>query len=454
LTGRLVSRVRRGQTTRALSRRLAATCAVAALALMVRGPAAWAGAWHLDSSFGRQGVAGLPVREEGIDSLYPPGPADQGSLLAPGPQGSVFVGGYADRRRGAFLLVRMSAGGSLVKGFGSGGVTVVPAIYSTPQHPPRMLALAGGGLLIVGLDRVGRLTLVRLSASGRADRSFAHDGVARLTLPDTHGHAIVAAATVESDGDILAACYRREVQQPVNEPRISPGLGEGPLELVRVMPSGALDTSYGKGGVLEASGQHGPGVAAGVTITPEGSILIAYEQAPPSTTGAREVPGVEELSPAGVDASGFGSEGVASLPFVPHLEGVSSLIFGALLALPDGSVEVSFGGEGELFRFTPSGILDPTFGTAGHARAGSAAAALAVAPDGETFAVDTRGKLTLAGTLASGAPDPALGGGRGERFAADVSGRRPSEERQVVQLLAGEGGVSILVGEELVRISG
>jgi len=144
---------------------------------------------------------------------------------------------------------------------------------------------------------------------------------------------------------------------------------------------------------------------------------------------------------------------VAFLPFVPTFEGGSSVIFSGLFALPGGSVEVSFGGGGQLFRFTPTGALDPAFGMSGHTRVGPAASVLAVAPDGETFSIDNRGKLTVAGTLANGTPDPALGGNKGERFATHLPGRRPNEEQQVLELLPGNNCLNILVGEDIVRIS-
>jgi uncharacterized delta-60 repeat protein len=439
-----------------LSGRLAVALAVGWLATGVPGPAAQAASWRLDSSFGKQGVAGLPVREEGINFLYPPGPGDKGSLLSAGPQGSLFVGGYANRKKGSFLVARMSAQGKLVTGFGSGGVSTVPAIYSTPQTPPRMFALAGGKLLVAGLNRADQFVVARLTARGQADRTFGHDGAAQYKLPNAHGHAIIAAAAVEPDGDILAVYYQKEAPQPVNHPRIAPGLGEGPIELVRLLPSGALDRSFGQGGFLKATGQPPTtreGLAVGVTIAPDGSILIAYEEAIIPHGNLTEVPAVQELSPAGMDASGFGYEGVAFLPFVPSFEGESSVIFGGLLALPGGAVEVSFGGGGQLFRFTPTGTPDPTFGTSGHTTVGPAVSALAIAPDGETFSVDNASRVTVGGMLASGAPDPALGGRKGMQFAANLPGRRPHEEQQALELLPSNDSLSILVGEDIVRIS-
>jgi len=431
------------------------TVAVVGLAAGMLGPGAQAASWHLDSSFGGRGVAGLPLREEGIDFLYPPGPGAKGSLLAPAPRGSLFVGGYSDRENGTFLVACVSARGRLLTSFGRGGVSTVPAIYSLPQHPPRLLALADGRLLVVGLDRANHFVVVRLSARGQPDRSFGHNGVAQYKLPDTHGHAIIAAAAVMPGGDILAVYYQREASQPANEPAIAPGLGEGPAELVRLLPSGALDRSYAHGGFLKTTGQPpvtGGMLAAGVTIASDGAILLAYEQAIAPKGNLAEVPAVQQLNPAGVDASAFGDEGVAFLPFDPKFNGESSVIFEGLFALGGGTVEASFGGSGELFRFTALGTADPTFGTSGHSALGPGVLALAVAPDGETFALESTASLTVGATLTSGAPDPALGGLRGERLPASLPRRRPGEEQQALELLAGDASLSILVGERIVRI--
>jgi hypothetical protein len=431
-----------------------------ALALAVAGPpageSARAASWHLDPSFGKRGVAGLPVRE-GAPLLVSPGPGDAGSLLAPGPQGSVFVGGYAHSRKGSFLVARLSAQGGLVKSFGRGGVSTIPAIYSVPQAPPRMFALSGGRLLIAGLDRADHFVLVRLTGSGRPDRSFGHDGVADYKLRDSHGHAIIAAVALEPDGDILAVTYQREAPQPVNQPRIPPGLGQGPIEFVRLLPSGALDHSFGQGGFLKATGQpavSGEEWAVGVTITPEGSVLFAYQQVPVPNTGlAQEPPAVQEFSPTGATASGFGNQGVAYLPFTPTFQGESSAIFDGLFALPGGGFEVSFGGGGQLFGFTATGAPNTAFGTAGHTAAGPGVLDLAVAADGETFALQNSTRLTVGGTLSSGAPDPGLGGRNGISFPVSLPRHRLGEEEQANALLAGDDTVTILFAEELVRIS-
>jgi hypothetical protein len=437
---------------------LAAALAVAltagGLGVVAAAPAA---TWHLDSAFGDRGVAGLPVRETGPEDLFPvPGPGAKGSLLAAGPQGSLFAGGFAEHKRGSFLIAHLSARGRLVSGFGHGGVLTAPAIYSTPQRPPRMFALPGGKLLVVGLDRAEHLAVDRLNAQGKLDRSFGHDGVARYALPGAHASAIIVAAAVEADGDILAAYYQREAPQPTNEPRIAPGLGEGPIELVRLLPGGGLDRSFGQGGLLTAAAPSpatGEGLAAGLTIAPDGSILIAYEQATLPGTDLKEAPAVQELSPASVADTGFGNAGVALLPYTPKFQGVDTSLFTGMFALPGGAVEVSFGGGGELFRFSSAGAPVTAFGTAGHTASGPAVLALAVAPDGETFALDSAPKLTVSGTLNGGAPDPALGGRKGKRFGAGLPKPRPDEQQQTTEVLAGNDTVTVLVGESVARIS-
>jgi len=440
-----------------LAAALAVAVAAGGPAILAPAPPALGASWHLDSAFGKHGVAGLPVRETGPDSLFPvAGPGAEGTLLAPGPQGTLFAGGFADHKKGSFLIARLSARGSLVSKFGHGGVVTVPAIYSTPARPPRIFALTGGRLLVVGLDRADHLAVARLTARGGLDRSFGHDGVAQYPLPGVHGNAIIAAAAVEPDGDMLAAYYQREAPQPTNQPRISPGLGVGPIELVRLLPGGALDRSFGQGGLLTASALSpatGEVPAGGLTIAPDGSILIAYEQASIAPSDPAEAPAVQELSPAGVADAGFGAAGVALLPFTPKFEGEDSSLFSGLFALPGGAVEVSFGGGGELFRFSAAGTPDPAFGTAGHTTQGPAVLALAVAPDGETFSLDSAPKLTVGGTLAGGAPDPALGGRRGKRFGAGLPKQRPGEQQQTTDLLAGNDTLTILVGETVMRIS-
>jgi hypothetical protein len=454
---------------RARTRNKSVTSVLAAAALVsaTGAGAAHASAWHLASSFGRNGVAGLPVRERAAE------PPNQGasspperfrSLVVPGPQGSVFVGGYANSRPGSFLITRMSASGRLITRFGHGGVTVVPAIRWVKQAPPRMLELPGGSLLIVGIDRADMLVAVRLNALGAPDRGFGHDGVAQYKVADRHGFSIVTAAVVEPDGDILAA-YQKELPQPSSSsPRVPEGQGNGAIVYVRMLASGALDRSFGHAGFLDSSGEKvgfiegesGTIGACGETLSTSGSLLVAYEGF-----------ALEELSPAGAVVTGFGDDPSTSAKEqntdLPSFEAKNSFHFcHGLFALAGGAVEGIAGLEtgvgSAVVRLTPAGLPESAFGKSGVTNIDVPVEAAAIASNGETYTTGESGRsLVLTGILANGEADPALGGAKGQRFAVNVpratGGVPGDEEAPTWEVLPVSGGLVIRVGEELVRLA-
>jgi hypothetical protein len=443
------------------------TSALAATAL---GSAAAAGpaqatAWHLVSSFGRNGVAGLSVRERSAappnQGASPP-PERFRSLVVPGPQGSVFVGGYANSRPGAFLVSRMSPSGRLVTRFGHGGVAVVPAVRWVLQAPPRMLALPGGGVLIVGIDRADMLVAVRLNALGVPDRGFGHDGVAQYKVAGRHGYSIVTAAVVEPGGDVLAAYQKELPQPPVSSPRVPEGQGNGAIVYIRLLPGGALDHSFGQGGFLHASGEKvgfiegesGTVGACGETLSTSGSLLVAYENL-----------ALEELSPAGAVVTSFGDDpGTDELnTTVPAFESKNPFHFcHGLFALPEGGVEgiasLETGVGSEVERLTPAGVPERAFGKNGATRIDVPVEAAAIASNGETYAAGESGRsLVLTGILPNGQADPALGGVKGRRIGVKVprpTGEVPGdEEAPTWEVLPVSGGLVIRVGEELIRLA-
>lgn len=429
--------------------RLGAALAAALLAACAGAGAASASPWHLVASFGRDGVAGLPVRErrqEPPNQGAPSPPERLRSLLAAGPGSTVYVGGFAESRPGAFLLARITASGRLDRGFGSGGVLQLPDVWWFAQDPPRLLALAGGSLLVVGLDRSDRLVAIRLSARGTLDRSFGHDGIARYALAHAQRFTILTAAVAEPDGDILAV-YQKELPQPVNQPRVPEGQGNGVVRYVRLLPSGALDPSFGSGGFVAApakelallEGESGTLGACAETLAPDGSLLVAWEQF-----------ALEELDPAGVPVAGFAAQAPPSAQGPGYQTRNSFHFCDGLFALAGGKVE---GVEGRRFvRLTAAGAPDPAFG-GGTVTLGAPVSAAAVAADGETFSAGSSGgRLLLAGILADGAPDGALGGSRGTRFAAAVPPAL-DEEQPSWEVLPGSGALTVRVGEELVRLA-
>ncbi len=435
--------------------RLLGLVAVCGACLAAGATGAGAASWHLQSSFGRGGVAGLPVRErlqEEAPPAIPVPPERDRSLLANGPQGSVFIGGYAKGKPGAFLVARLSAKGALDRGFGHDGVLVVPTVHWFLTDPPRLLALADGGILVVGLDQSDQLTAVRIGSQGTIDRSFGHDGVTIHALPRSPHFTIITAAVLEPDGDLLAV-YQKELPQPINQPRVPEGQGNGSIEYVRLLPSGALDPSFGTGGFLAGEhpevhlleGESGTIGACAEALSPDGSLLISYGWS-----------GIEELGPNGMLQSSFGVDPIRSSPGyeLPASETKNGFhLCQGLVVLPDGSIE---GAEGRrVVRLTTQGTPDPSFGTIGALTIGAPPEAVAIAPDGETFAAWERSrKLVVAGVLANGRPDPAFGGVAGESFPVQLPLRRgpAGDEPPSWELLAKEHMLTVRMGEQLIRL--
>jgi hypothetical protein len=323
-----------------------------------------------------------------------------------------------------------------------------------------MLALAGGDLLIVGLDQADQFVAVRLTSRGKPDRGFGHDGVAQYTLAHLRRFTIITAATLEPDGDILAV-YQKELPQPVNQPRVPEGQGNGAIGYVRLLPSGALDRSFGTGGFLAATGEKvgfvegesGTVGACAETLASSGTLLVAYEDF-----------ALEQVSSAGAVVSSFGNDPTQQ-PGVTTFETKNGYHFcNGLFALPGGSTEGISGVESgisgvEVSRLTPSGMPEAAFGTAGSTRIDVPTEAAAIASNGETFAAGQSGRtLVLTGILANGQADPALGGVKGKRFAVTVpraAGPVPGAgEKPTWEVLPAAGSLTVRIGEEIVRLIG
>ena len=97
-------------------------------------------------------------------------------------------------------------------------------------------------------------------------------------------------------------------------------------------------------------------------------------------------------------------------------------------------------------------MLDRAFGASGRVAGAFSTSALALASNGETFALHLAGStLTLRGTLAGSARPGAGWRPRVSRFSPGLPRQSP-ERGPALELLAGNGTLAVLVGEDLVRL--
>jgi uncharacterized delta-60 repeat protein len=363
----------------------------------------------LDASFGRAGKVLTDVGSPGRSAV---------SALAIRRDGKLVVAGWKDVSALYEIVVvgRYDARGNLDPSFGRGGRVVTDFnLGKRASAWARALAIqvdgkpvVAGGRHIVdcGVDCSWRFTLARYTANGKLDPSFGRRGKVLTRLGS--GVAEAAAVAIQRDGKIVAA-----------------GRSEEDFALARYTANGTLDPSFGRGGRVR-TGFGSPGEATGVAIQADGKLVAAghtsagsydFALARYTAEGSLEAgfgSGGKVVTNLGVrdgsksndwalavatqgdgkivvagssDARGepaekggyvkdfalvrynqdgsldrsFGSGGKVLTPFVGNAQAQ------AVTIQRDGSIVAAGGGAGyfALARYSASGTLDPSFGTAG-----------------------------------------------------------------------------------------
>jgi uncharacterized delta-60 repeat protein len=212
-------------------------------------------------------------------------------------------------------------------------------------QPDGRLVLVGGVSFQISPSR---FALARLNPDGSFDASFGDAGHVTTPFDDSAG---AAAGLLQPDGRIVAVGM----------------VGFSTFDTIaaaRYNADGTLDPTFGDGGQLTLP-QFQPFTVRDVALQPDGKILIA------GTAGPWNGPwdfGLVRLLPNGAPDTSFGGDGLVITDFGPSEFGTSVILLGdgrivlggyTLLGLKDFA----------LVRYLPNGTLDRTFGDGGLARA-------------------------------------------------------------------------------------
>lgn len=332
---------------------------------------------------------------------------DNGLVTTPGTIGAVALAIQTDGKivvAGAFPISTSSSGlavaryntnGSLDSTFGKHG------IVTSNQFPAFAMALQADQKILLAVPGPRfNVSVIRLNTNGAADTTFGSAGIATFSQFGRVFQPISGSILVQPDANILLA-----VGSPI----------------LRLLPSGQVDTSFGKNGA--ASLIEGSSVIA---LLPSGQILALSSFTFSAGTVARYNADGSLDRTFAINGQAAGLGGIAA---ITPLSSGKFLLGGAINAVvpPIGSVST----EGFLsLRYNTTGSLDSTFGKSGGVitvfpgDAFSAAASLAVQTNGDLVAAGTaevsnpafglsQASFALARYTSSGALDTTFGtGGR------------------------------------------
>jgi uncharacterized delta-60 repeat protein len=216
---------------------------------------------RIDSSFSRDGRLSL-------DFGYGD---DLASAVAVQADGRIVVGGVASyryRTEDDFAVIRLRPNGALDRTFSRDGVQSVNFARRRYDDAYGLALQRDGRIVVAGLSAVGylredpRIAVLRLNRNGTVDRRFgrrllkpgAHGGYARAVLTDGSG-GIVVGGLAYDDSELDTAAWA----------------------VVRYRSNGAVDRSFGKGGIVLSDFGTGADWVGALAAQKDGKIVAAGE---------------------------------------------------------------------------------------------------------------------------------------------------------------------------------
>jgi uncharacterized delta-60 repeat protein len=277
-----------------------------------------------------------------------------------------------------------------------GDTHLQPAVVRLNRSGTRDTTFSGDGKKIFSWGPIGRVQAVIVLSSGKlllGGFSGPEGGNIQVARMNPNGaldttFATGGIATVDFGGDDFGLAMVRQSNGRIVIAGRSTAAG---AVVARLRTTGALDPDFGTGGRLSL----GPGILRAALVQPDRKIVVAGNAMNPDEMT------VTRLMPNGSPDTGFGNAGTATFEFGTLANPLDDAVL-----QPDGKIVVAgYSQDGEVVavaRLTTGGALDPTFGTAGKATVD-----FGVAMFGHAVALQKNGRIVVAGQL-SGSDDFAV----------------------------------------------
>jgi uncharacterized delta-60 repeat protein len=233
--------------------------------------------------------------------------------------------------------------------------------FGTSTATARAVALLPDGKIVVAGTANGNFALARYHRNGTLDKSFGRDGKVTTDLGGEEGATAVA---LQPDGKIVVA-------------GVSNDSGNNDFALARYHRAGALDPTFGRGGMITTDfGEND--VAQAVALQRDGTIVVAGHSGP----GPFGVPAdfaLARYTTIGALDMSFSDDGTLTTDFTdvcPFCSAATHDYAHALVIQPDSTIVVAGGSNAidpnginsgfALARYLANGTRDLHFGTGGH----------------------------------------------------------------------------------------
>jgi uncharacterized delta-60 repeat protein len=295
-----------------------------------------------DTDFGFDGVVITDVGTSGASAM----------TCAIQPDGKILVGGNMSNGNSYYALARYLPDGFMDNSFGNNGLVFSDVGYLNLEDWVLALATQPDGKILAagysGSANSYSVSLARFYPDGRIDSTFSQDGkvITSLSQEDDVAHSIY----LLPEGKILLAGLTTNGSTQY-------------FALVRYLPDGNLDMSFGTGGIatytLITGGYQ---IMKGIAIQPDGKIVLA------ASYGYSSDPGVVivRMNADGSPDNSFGVYGRVVTNFEDIIYMYSFVQQSNGKFLMAGYLVNSFWTyDIALARFLPTGVLDQSFGDGG-----------------------------------------------------------------------------------------
>jgi uncharacterized delta-60 repeat protein len=277
---------------------------------------------------------------------------------------AVVVSAYsADFTENYLALIRLNTNGTLDGTFGTGGKVLVQSIGGSYEtlfgncieiQRNDKIVVAGFTLASDGSDEY--LFAARFNENGSFDTSFATNGVFKYGGVGISNLTLARNLVIQPDDKIIV----------VGGGDVSGSTGIGATQLLlRLNYDGALDSTFGTGGVLQLDSMNGLLIRSVASAKLQGNKILAWSD----NKNAGEPVHIVRYTEIGNIDTTYGPFGTGGFRWILPNRTLYTNLADGMIMTSDGSLIIagtnSFGGSDTkcfIMKVTPDGFFDPTFG--------------------------------------------------------------------------------------------